>query len=139
MLEEAVSTGLVTVGSHTQSHLDLASASPERAEEELRSSKALIEDRLGRPCVHLAPPWGRTTPGVERLARQIYGSVATDSWRTNRAGRLDRFALGRTPVLRNDVGMFFRAKSGGLLDGERLAYRVLRRGPWAIPDGRGTA
>jgi peptidoglycan/xylan/chitin deacetylase (PgdA/CDA1 family) len=139
MLEEAVSTGLVTVGSHTQSHLDLASATAQRAEVELRRSKELIEDRLGRPCVHLAPPWGRTTPAALRVARGIYRSVATDSWRTNRAGRVDRFALGRTPVLRNDVGMFFRAKAGGLLDGERLAYRILRRGPWAIPDGQGAA
>lgn len=131
MLEEAVSTGLVSVGSHTHSHVDLAGASEGEAEDEMRRSKDLVEDHLARPCVHFAQPWGRTSPAAERVARRLFTSGAPHGWRTNRGGRLDPYELGRTPVLRNDTRFFFRAKARGLLDGERLAYRVLRRGPWA--------
>ena len=56
-LEEAVATGLVTVGSHTHSHADLSEASEREAEAEMRRSKELIEDRLGVACRHFAYPW----------------------------------------------------------------------------------
>jgi peptidoglycan/xylan/chitin deacetylase (PgdA/CDA1 family) len=131
MLEEAVSTGLVDVGSHTHRHVDLARVSEREAEDELHRSKQLVEDRLSRPCLHFAPPWGRTSPAAERVARRLFASSAPHGWRTNRTGRFDPFRLGRTPVLRNDSGFLFRMKARGLLDAERHAYRLLRRGPWA--------
>jgi hypothetical protein len=54
-------------------------------------------------------------------------------WATNRAGRIDRYRLGRTPVLRSDGPLLFRAKVRGLLDGEALFYRLTGRGPWGRP------
>ena len=131
MLEDAVSTGLVTIGSHTHHHSDLSRATESEAEAEMCRSKELIEDRLGLPCDHFAYPWGKASAAAERTARRHFSSAALDAWRTNRAGRIDPFRLGRTPVFRSDTGFFFRAKTRGQLDGERLAYRALRRGPWA--------
>lgn len=131
MLQEAVSTGLVTIGSHTHRHIDLSRATEREAQDEVRRSKELIEDRLGRPCVHFAFPWGKASPPAERVVRQSFTTAATGAWRTNRGGRIDRYRLGRTPVLRSDAGFFLRAKARGGLDGERLAYRALRKGPWA--------
>ena len=132
-LEEAVATGLVTVGSHTHSHVSLARATEDRAEEEMRRSKELIEDRLGIPCRHFAYPWAVGSAPADRVARGLFDTVAWDAWRTNRRGRIDRHRLGRTPVLRNDGRMFFRAKVRGRLDGERHVYRALRKGPWRLP------
>jgi peptidoglycan/xylan/chitin deacetylase (PgdA/CDA1 family) len=129
-LEEAVATGLVTVGSHTHSHVSLAQATEDRAEVEMRRSKELIEDRLGIPCRHFAYPWAVGSAPADRVARGLFDTVAWDAWRTNRRGRIDRHRLGRTPVLRNDGRMFFRAKVRGRLDGERHVYRALRKGPW---------
>jgi peptidoglycan/xylan/chitin deacetylase (PgdA/CDA1 family) len=129
-LAEALSTGLVTVGSHTHTHADLSRATELEAAQEMRRSKELIEDRLGVPCEHFAYPWAVGSPAATRAARGLFRSAALHAWRTNRAGRLDRFALGRTPVLRSDGPFFFERKVRGRLDGEALAYRLLRRGPW---------
>jgi peptidoglycan/xylan/chitin deacetylase (PgdA/CDA1 family) len=139
MLQEAASTGLVTIGAHTHSHADLSSATLEDAEVEMRRSKELIEDRIGAPCRHFAYPWGVGSDGARRAAAGLFDTAALDSWRTNRRGALDPHRLGRTPVLRNDGRLFFRAKTLGLLDGEALAYRVLRRGPWRSPGANGVA
>lgn len=128
-LSEAVSTGLVSVGSHTHGHVDLSRMSEAAAEEEMRRSKELIEDRLGVACRHLAYPWGVASPGAERAARRRFRSAAL-GWATNRGENIDPYRLGRTPVLRSDGQIFFRAKVGGILDAEALAYRALRRGPW---------
>jgi peptidoglycan/xylan/chitin deacetylase (PgdA/CDA1 family) len=130
-LEEAISTGLVTIGSHTHTHADLSRATEPEAREEMRRSKALIEDRLGVACRHFAYPWAVASPAAEVAARAQFESAALEAWRTNRRGRIDPYRLGRAPVLRNDGVRFFEAKARGMLDGEGLAYRILRRGPWA--------
>jgi len=132
LLEEITATGLVTLGSHTHSHLPLSKASEREAEEEMRRSKGLIEDRLGTACRHFAYPYCVSSPGSDRAARRLFDTAATDAWRTNRRGRIDRYGLGRTPVLRSDGAVFFRAKVRGVLDGERLVYRALGRGPWRM-------
>ncbi len=129
-LEEAVSTGLVEIGGHTHGHADLSRADEAAAETEMRTCKDLIEDRLSRPCRHFAYPWAVGSLAADRVARVLFESAALDAWRTNRRGRSDPHRLGRTPVLRGDGSFFFRAKSRGMLDAERIAYRVLRRGPW---------
>jgi peptidoglycan/xylan/chitin deacetylase (PgdA/CDA1 family) len=128
-LRDAVSTGLVTVGSHTHSHLDLRRASEEEAEEEMRRSKELVEGRLGVPCRHFGYPFCVGSRDADRVARRVFDSAAL-GWHTNRAGRIDRHRLGRLPVLRADSDPFFRAKVGGWLDAEAWVYRALRRGPW---------
>jgi peptidoglycan/xylan/chitin deacetylase (PgdA/CDA1 family) len=133
MLREAVSTGLVSIGSHTHTHVDLSRAAYGEAEQEMRRSKSLIEDEVQVTCRHFAYQWGVASTGAEDAARDLFQSAALDSWRTNRRGRIDRHRLARTPVLRNDEGLFFRAKAMGMLDAERLAYRLLRRGPWKAP------
>jgi peptidoglycan/xylan/chitin deacetylase (PgdA/CDA1 family) len=129
-LANGVQTGLVTVGSHTHTHADLSRATESEAREEMRQSKDLIEDRLGVECRHFAYPWAVGSPAADRAARELFRSAALHSWRTNRAGHFDPFELGRTPVLRSDGRFFFEQKVAGRLDGEALAYRVLRRGPW---------
>jgi peptidoglycan/xylan/chitin deacetylase (PgdA/CDA1 family) len=132
-LREAVDTGLVTVGAHTHGHTDLSAATEAEAEDEMRSSKDLVEDRLGVPCRHFAYPWAVGSAAADRAARRLFDSAALDAWRTNRRGRVDPHRLGRVPVLRSDGQVFFRAKVRGMLDTEALAYRALGRGPWGRP------
>jgi peptidoglycan/xylan/chitin deacetylase (PgdA/CDA1 family) len=129
-LQEAVSTGLVSVGSHTHGHASLLHASETTAEDEMRRSKELIEDRLGVACEHFAYPWAVASAAAERAALRLFRTAALPAWKTNRKGRIDLHRLGRVPVLRGDGTSFFRAKVNGMLDGEAFAYRILRRGPW---------
>lgn len=131
LLEEAVRTGLVTVGSHTESHANLSRATEAEAEVEMLGSQRLIEDKLGVPCRHFAYPWSVSSVPAERVARRHFDSAAL-KWRTNRRGYIDPHRLGRTPVLRSDGRFFFQAKVSGRLDGEALLYRALRRGPWRM-------
>lgn len=128
-LKEAVSTGLVTVGSHTHSHADLRAAGEREAAHELRRSRDLIEDHLGVACRHFAYPWSYCSADADRAARAMFDSAAL-TWRTNRGGVDDPYLLGRTPVLRSDSKMFFASKLDGKLDAEASAYKLLRRGPW---------
>lgn len=129
-LAEAVATGLVTIGSHTHGHSDLSRSTGLEAEDEMRRSKGLIEERLGVACTHFAYPWGVASPAAEAAARSLFSTAALDAWRTNRRGRIDPHRLGRVPVLRSDGQLFFRAKADGRLDAERIVYRALGRGPW---------
>jgi peptidoglycan/xylan/chitin deacetylase (PgdA/CDA1 family) len=129
-LRDAVSTGLVSIGSHTHSHANLAHATEDAAADEMRRSKDLIEDRLGMPCRHFAYPWGVGSAGADRAARRLFASAALDGWRTNRWAALDPHRLGRTPILRSDGVTFFRLKVKGMLDPERYLYQAARRGPW---------
>jgi peptidoglycan/xylan/chitin deacetylase (PgdA/CDA1 family) len=132
-LAEAVATGLVTVGAHTHGHTDLSRAPEEVCRDEMARSRELVEDRLGVACRHFAYPWAVGSPVADRVARQLFDSAALDAWRSNRAGAVDPWRLGRTPVLASDGLAFFRAKVKGRLDGEALAYRLLGRGPWRKP------
>jgi peptidoglycan/xylan/chitin deacetylase (PgdA/CDA1 family)/predicted O-methyltransferase YrrM len=138
-VQEALDSGLVTVGAHTHGHVDLARVPAEVAEDEVRQSKELIEERLGIACRHFSYPYAVSSPAAERVVRDLFDTAARDAWRTNRPGRVDRYRWGRTPVLRSDGRAFFRAKVKGRLDGEALVYRVLGRGPWRRARGAASA
>lgn len=129
-LREALDTGLVTIGSHTHGHTDLSRATEPEAESEMRRSKELIEDRLQIPCEHFAYPWAVGGSAADRVARRLFRTAALDAWRTNRAGRIDPYRLGRVPILKSDGRFFFRRKVHGGLDSEAWLYRTLGRGPW---------
>jgi peptidoglycan/xylan/chitin deacetylase (PgdA/CDA1 family) len=129
-LAEAVATGLVEVGAHTHGHTDLSRVPERVCRDEMTRSKELVEDRLGIACRHFAYPWAVGSPAADRVVRRLFDSAALHAWRTNRAGAIDPWRLGRTPVLASDGLAFFRAKLQGRLDGEALAYRLLGRGPW---------
>jgi peptidoglycan/xylan/chitin deacetylase (PgdA/CDA1 family) len=129
-LQEAVGTGLVTIGAHTHLHADLSTASERSAEDEMRRSKETIEDKLETACRHFAYPWAVGSVEADRAARRLFDTAALRAWRTNRWGHIDLYRLGRVPVLRSDGKRFFKAKANGRLDTEAILYRSLRRGPW---------
>ena len=45
------------IGSHTRTHPSLAELEPAAVDEELRSSRSELQQRLGRPVVHLSAPY----------------------------------------------------------------------------------
>ena len=114
-LGEAVSTGLVTVASHTHSHAVMAALRTRESAAELDRSIALIEDRLGEPCTHFAYPKAMSpSDDAEREVRQRFRTAALAGNRLNVPGRTDVARLGRTPVQRDDdEGAFARKVCGG--------------------------
>jgi peptidoglycan/xylan/chitin deacetylase (PgdA/CDA1 family) len=78
-LEEMHSLGF-SVGSHTQTHPNLAALPPAKVAEELRRSKATLEDRLQAPISTFAYPFGKPgrhfTPQVKDLVSAAGYSLA---------------------------------------------------------------
>ena len=127
-LAEAVSTGLVTVGSHTHTHAVMDKLSPAAAAEELSRSADLIEDRLGAPAHHFAYPkgvFGGQDNEVEVAAR--YRSAALANCIVNPHGRTDPLRLERSPIQRSDGMRFFERKARGGLSLEGRLRRTLNR------------
>jgi peptidoglycan/xylan/chitin deacetylase (PgdA/CDA1 family) len=144
-LADAASTGLVTIGSHTHTHvlLDRADAgksadpadptSPSMIGDELDRSIELIGEHIGSPPAHFAYP--KALPGSEAAEAEVrrrFTTAALARSRVNRPGHTDLHRLWRTPIQRSDGHDFFVAKAaGGLrLEGElrNLVAKVKYRG-----------
>jgi len=86
------------IGSHTRSHPNVGDLEPTVVEEELRSSKAELEQRLERPVAHFSVPYGdrsRFSAGVSQAARAAgYSSCSTAIRGRNLSGD-DIFSLRR--------------------------------------------
>jgi len=68
---------LITVGSHTMNHPILATLENADIEYELRESKRVLEEKLGRPVEHFCYPNGTVTETAVSIAREIYVSAST--------------------------------------------------------------
>lgn len=132
-LREAVSTGLVTIGSHTHSHWLLDRQEPSVIAADLDTSIELIADRLDAMPAHFAYPKALPgSPAAEIAVRRRFRTAALAASRVNRPGRTDLHRLWRTPVQRSDDDEYFAAKAAGgmRLEGElrALLARVRYRG-----------
>lgn len=113
-LADALTTGVVTVGSHTHTHALLDRTEPGAAADELDRSLGLISDRLGVPAQHFAYPKALVgPPAVEAEVRHRFASAALAGGRGNRYGSTDPYRLARTPIQRTDGMAFFRRKAAG--------------------------
>jgi peptidoglycan/xylan/chitin deacetylase (PgdA/CDA1 family) len=113
MLREIAERG-VEIGSHTVSHPHLTQLSDDELDRELRDSRSLIEDELGRPVSLLAYPYGEHDARVQAAAR--------------RAGYAVAFAQWPGSSVRNDHALprvsFYRADSL-----RRAAFKTTKLGP----------
>ena len=67
-ITEAAGAG-IEIGAHSRQHPQLDQLSRTALREELRVSKAQLEDRLGRPVPGLAYPFGYSSAAVREEAR----------------------------------------------------------------------
>jgi peptidoglycan/xylan/chitin deacetylase (PgdA/CDA1 family) len=128
-LRDALSTGLVTVGSHTHTHALLDRTDAATAADDLDRSIELLFERVGVLPAHFAYPKAvAPSPAVEREVRSRFRSAALAGTRPNAYGGTDPFRLHRSPIQRADgVEWFERKLEGGLRledDVRRLANRV---------------
>ncbi|OGX41700.1 MAG: hypothetical protein A3C53_04875 [Omnitrophica WOR_2 bacterium RIFCSPHIGHO2_02_FULL_68_15] len=111
-----MSRDAITIGSHTMHHSYLPLVSEDRLPEELIRSKAVIEERLGRPIRYLSYPIGGYTPQAQALAQQAgYQAAFTTNRGVSRA--VDRYALRRIKVTERDTNpLLLLAKVSGYYD-----------------------
>lgn len=129
-LRDALSTGLVTIGSHTHTHRLLDRVDGREASGELDRSIGLIEDRLGVACRHFAYPKALVgSPAAEQEVRRRFRTAALAGTRPNPYGRTDPHRLRRSPVQVGDGMRWFRRKAAGgmALEDDLRALRNRRR------------
>jgi peptidoglycan/xylan/chitin deacetylase (PgdA/CDA1 family) len=127
-IDELHSAGIeVAAHSHSHAQLDQLPAGP--LESELRTSKSLLEDRLGREVVTLAYPYGYSSPRVRDAVRAAgYRHAAAVSNSILRAGG-DPLALPRLTIRRStDLQTFRRIVHGDGIARVFLTDRVLTKG-----------
>lgn len=126
-LADALSTGLVTVGSHTHTHALLDRASDGMVAFELDRSVELIGSRLGVTADHFAYPKALTpSASAEAVVRDRFRSAALAGTRANPAGT-DVFRLARSPVQAADGRRWFERKLAGGMRLEDDVRRVIDR------------
>jgi peptidoglycan/xylan/chitin deacetylase (PgdA/CDA1 family) len=92
----------IELGSHTMTHPDLRTVSLETVEQEMRCSKATIEDHVGKPVPSFAYPYGRYSDSVKDIAKRHFaaacssrlGNVSPDS-DLHTLPRIDMYFLSR--------------------------------------------
>lgn len=100
---EMVDSGLVSIGSHTHTHVIMSRCDPARAAEELRVSKRIIERHLGIACDMFCYPNGRRgdfNPATKSLLQAHgFSSALTTVYGNNGRGddvfELRRYNLGK--------------------------------------------
>lgn len=118
-LREAVSTGLVSVQSHSHSHLLFDRESPAMLAQDLDRSIGLIEDNLGVEVRHFAYPKALPpSAAVEDEVRRRFRTAALDGTRVNPYHSTDLHRLFRSPIQRNDGMRWFRRKVAGGMGAE---------------------
>lgn len=131
-LGDAIDTGLVTVGSHTHTHVLLDRVAAPEAEAELDRSTELIGEQLGVPARHFAYP--KAAPGsaaADAAVRKRFRSAALAGNRPNPYGRTDPHRLARSPIQTTDGMRFFRRKIAGGMEFEERVRQVMNRRRYA--------
>lgn len=126
-LREMADAGM-SIQSHGWDHAYFDALTPDALEQDLRRSKAEIEDRLGHRVTLLAPPGGRTTPMLGHLACALgYRAIACSVpglWRRDAPSvLLPRFAV-RCATTPARVAAWARGDLGAVLR-ERARHEVL--------------
>ncbi|MBM3216355.1 polysaccharide deacetylase family protein [Candidatus Poribacteria bacterium] len=127
MLRELSAEGM-DIGAHTRTHPFLSRLAPDRARDELASSKARIEDRVGVAVRALAYPYGDWNERLADLARQCGYDLAFTMDPRRPFRRENRWALPRSAVYAIDT---LRSLSGKLgLRGDRALRRECAKNVW---------
>jgi len=127
-LEDALSTGLLTVGSHTHTHALFDRLSVADVESELEQSVGLIRQRLGVATQHFAYPKAVLgSPVAEVVVRRRFRSAALAGTRPNRYGRTDPYRLARSPIQVHDGMRWFHHKAAGGMRLEDHLRQLLNR------------
>lgn len=131
-LADAVSTGLVTIGSHTHSHALLDRLDPALVAGELDSSIGLIADRLGVEARHFAYPKALAgSAAADREVRSRFASAALAGTRPNPYGHTDPYRLQRSPIQHADGMRWFARKVDGGMHLEDDLRRFVNRARYA--------
>jgi peptidoglycan/xylan/chitin deacetylase (PgdA/CDA1 family) len=117
----------IEFGAHTLTHPDLTRLPPERAEQEMRRSRQIVEDALGVAVPSFAYPFGRANALLRGFAQRHFTLACTD--------RLGLISARSDPYLLSRLDAYYlrSTRTFGLLLGPALpAYLLARAIPRAL-------
>lgn len=127
---------LITIGSHTLTHVSLISTSPEMAREEIVGSRHRLENMLNRPVTLFSFPHGHLNDALVSQCREAgYERVFTTEPRC--IGE-DHFVIGRVSADPWDWRLEFRLKMMGAYRWRVWAGDMLKRTVGSLPFGSHT-
>ena len=100
-LVEMVATGLLNVGSHGWSHLDMRRLSGEAATVELFRSRQILEDRLGISVDSFCYPRGLWSLRTERYVHEVHNFATIPGGRMLTSQNFNPLRLWRLPITRD--------------------------------------
>jgi peptidoglycan/xylan/chitin deacetylase (PgdA/CDA1 family) len=124
-------SGLVSIGSHTESHAILSRCSPTRRRHELEGSRAVLEARLGERCELFCYPNGTRDDyddATMRLLRELGFACGVTTVAGANAVTCDPFELRRFVVSAREGFSGFRLKIYGVVNTLSRAKQRLRSG-----------
>ncbi|MFF4657306.1 polysaccharide deacetylase family protein [Streptomyces sp. NPDC001381] len=116
------------VGSHTVTHAQLDTLGPRALAQELRASRAALEDTLGHPVRHLAYPHGYNSGRVRRMAAAAGYETATAVRHALSSDRDEHYRIARLIVRRSHTV----ADVEGWLAGRGARVAPYRDGPKTV-------
>jgi len=123
MLKELSVSPLVTIGSHSKSHVPLTNCSQVKLKSEILESKSYLEDLLGEEISMFAYPHGRFNSMVKNEVFEAgYKLAFTSHYDVNHSNQ-DKMALNRNEIWNTDNLQILKNKIAGNWDW--LKYRSL--------------
>ena len=125
---ESISTGLITLGSHTHTHALLDRVDAATARDELDRSIERLGEETGIAPRHFAYPKALLgTPAAIELVRERFVSASISGTKRNHFLDTDPYRLARSPIQARDAMHWFRRKvDGGLHLEDQLRGRINR-------------
>jgi len=116
-IKELHLSGLITFGSHAQTHRDLTCVNAEEIRDELSTSKRILEEKLDSDVEFLSIPAGRTNKLVEDIAKDVgYSAMFSSEPKINHPKK-DIFEIGRICIYNSTSNLSsFILKLYGLRD-----------------------
>lgn len=114
-------------GAHSLTHPRLTTMTVETCRDELERSRQLLEERLGRPVVHLAYPFGSYDARVQRMAAESGYHTACSVHIGLAQPSGDLFALWRVPVVGSESLGDFICRLRTAQNLVHLRQRIIRR------------
>jgi peptidoglycan/xylan/chitin deacetylase (PgdA/CDA1 family) len=111
------------VGSHTLTHANLAQASAAVVEREVKESRLVLEERVGRPIATFCYPQAKWNARVAEVVGRHYSFGVVGGGRRARPGVTHRTLIPRFPV-RRDIARFDRMVQARLWMSEAVADQV---------------
>jgi peptidoglycan/xylan/chitin deacetylase (PgdA/CDA1 family) len=112
-VRSAAAECILSFQAHTCSHPRLTQIPREQVRQEMTRSKHIIEERLGKPCRHIAYPYGDFNDEVRDVAQESgFRTACSTRWGHNRQGG-DLFSLYRIGVRNGDSLSDFKRILGG--------------------------